>query len=336
MINNLRNYGMRILILILCISFAGSVYAKDYREQFSGFINQDRTDIHLVSKSNDFENLYFVMEKINQNNLEFWKKYMYTYEIYALALEDYIDDHLSLRDSNEKIAFYYSLSAGLYGMKLQFEAMGAKNTEFWVAYATKDYQQANKVKKMQDIEMAMTVTTSGDAFPLVVHMGIGRFPFHVLYSRFIKQMSEQTGGNRDEIIKSILSYVEGAREYFLSEGMEIFHNNQIDQSFFQDFRQQLIMHPNLSMYLHSFAAKITKTIYRGKNWMTTAPVKIMAEIMKKAVGEDKVITGETDDIRSGRNYPWLSTGSMTPSDLSSYVSIDLEALADLKVMQPIL
>lgn len=59
----------------------------------------------------------------------------------------------------------------------------------------------------------------------------------------------------------------------------------------------LILHPNLSMNLHAFAAKVIKKIYNNKLYMITKPVKVMAEIFIKKLPHDVYIGDNTTILK---------------------------------------
>ncbi len=55
------------------------------------------------------------------------------------------------------------------------------------------------------------------------------------------------------------------------------------------------LHADLSMYLHSFAAKVMKKLYNNKLYMITAPVPLMAKIIQKKLGKENVFVMNWDD-----------------------------------------
>jgi hypothetical protein len=359
--------SMRNFILVLCLLFTFKIHANGYEDQFSSFQDAAQGYSYYVSKSADFKGLYFVMEKVNQNNLRFWGNYMYIHELYLEGILQYINsaicgvsndeveigggcayEYASKGNCNETkdMEFYLGLNLGLRGMTAQFGVLGRQNTELWVVYATSDYQQIDKVKKIQAIEMAVTVTTANDEVPVVTHMGIARSPFHLMYSKFLTQGLKDiamevafTDGectDYEYIIGNTLNLIADYHDLVKKNGAseEVF-DIEIDDTFFEKFDHRLKMHRGLSMYLHSFAAKITQTIYDGKKWMTTTPVGPMAAIMMEVLGEDAVRIG--GDATVSREYPWFYTPPMIPKPElgSSYVSIRLQTLADEKPMEPV-
>jgi hypothetical protein len=212
----------------------------------------DDEDIESFSCRNRIDriNTGFFLEKLCENNIVFWQNYNKYQTIVT---------KMGVRDNDGKT--YYNISDGVISFKIALDLYKPENDyDIWIAYSknnTNINTNTNLDKFIFNFEDDREFANLGG------------------YNRDFKGINK----NYDDIIITVTMCINRNSPITSHVGIS---KNYLYFGWYENFTSP----KNISMYLHSFMAKVCNYIYpdnQQKIYMVTKPVKLMRNIMDKSL-----------------------------------------------------
>jgi hypothetical protein len=169
------------------------------------------------------------------------------------------------------------------------ERFNADNKRFWQKFVNKQSKKSGKFYNWSQDKKLNTIYAGVIGFKsvLICHQFSKTSP-HDLWILFAsKQLPEENSFPDIESLEMTCTVSTAPKAPFTTH-MGIFRTIN------SNLKKQNI-HPNISIQLHAFGAKIMKDLYPEKLYMITTPMPHMEAIFKKALGEENVYLALDED-----------------------------------------
>ena len=226
---------------------------KPLRTRIDHFDDEDIKSFNCRYKI-DSKNTYFVLEKLCENNIQFWKNYN-KYQHIATV-------HSSFVKVDKEGTVRYGISDGIESFKLALELYNLQNNyDIWIAYC----------------KSTSFIDTNNDT--LLFNLTIEDFARQGGYYSNFGGINEKY----DNIIITVTMCIDKLSPITTHMGIS---KNYLYFGGYENFTSP----KNISMYIHSFMAKVCNFIYpdshpdsQKKIYMVTKPVKLMRNIIDKSL-----------------------------------------------------